>query len=168
MSAFARLLDEIVSENQASATPTYIGAVAEDAAGLVRRFADDWLDLRREIAHLRNGEARDLIAKRITIEHVLVAATRVAPLVNAGLADQYVNLVEQPKLLNHLLVSPHDGDDWSDHVLAEIEALDKEAPLARTGVARWELLFRAAALIQLVISESLSALAENVAADLRK
>lgn len=165
MSALARLLDDIVSENEAAASSGYISALAGDAPGLVERFGDHWLDLQRQIAHLPT--ARGLIAQRITIEQLLVAATRAGSLVTAALADQYVNLVDEPQVLDRLVISPHNGDGWTDSVLAEIEAIEKAVAIATTTVARWELLFRAAALMQVIISESLTALAENIAADLR-
>ena len=174
---FVNMLAEILSETTAAEhrygnSISYLGNVIGDAPGLVQRLSESWHDLKTDARHLHQlrsapaGKQPDLIGQRIAIEHLLMAASRAGPIINAALADQYVNIIEEPEALTGSSKSFHDGQQWLERAIKELEDLDDRASTSVSPVSRWQLLLRAALLCHVIVGECLNLLAENIAADL--
>lgn len=149
--AIITLLESCVEEAREIARRGYPGRVSylrtleEDAPGLISRARENWLSLRSELQLLgMNGERR-------ATEYVLLTASKLLPVFNAALADQYVNVAssDEPSF-----VSP----PLSQDVLFEIESLERDAAKPLKPLAQCEILLRGAQLCQAIIDDCLNRL----------
>ncbi len=165
-SDFAALVARIIREQQLG----YTVRVDEDAGAYIAQFDENWFDLRCEAEHLTEtiepSTPDEFIYSRIVCEHLILATSRVLPVIVALLFDQYGELTPgvRPKSVAVKIgaVSSQNLRRWSKAVVRELTRLENLSATASGPSQVWHCLSLANVLLGSIHSDCMQLFPELI------